>query len=282
MNDNMRIVIANQFKNESKRLRDWLEYYRDRGVTEFVLFDDHSTDGSREVIESVDGIHAVVMNSPFDALSFHNGKDTEAYKGDVSLALAISSNFRIIHNFVKKNYGPNTLLGFFDVDEYIVGYDKDLGKIIRSVASDWLMTSLCSFEIDSDYIDLNSDVPMIKQTTRTTSTINRTRCTRSTTVKSFINLGREDSNLAFSAPIDAVGESIHCCGIPSWHLYFNEKNQSVRGHYKNQPQTDDEGYSVDGRLLLAPPNVLKFLHYRKPAYDLETNKPLFDIDCFVP
>ena len=88
----MNIVIANQFKNESRRIPEWLEYYRDRGITEFVLVDDNSTDNSLEAINSVKGVNVSVLKSDSTNLPFQNSLDTERYKGDVSLAESISRN----------------------------------------------------------------------------------------------------------------------------------------------------------------------------------------------
>jgi|694.fasta_scaffold28635_8 hypothetical protein len=272
----MNIVIANQFKNESRRIPEWLEYYRDRGITEFVLVDDNSTDNSLEAINSVKGVNVSVLKSDSTNLPFQNSLDTERYKGDVSLADSISRNFRKIHKYVLGKYGTNTILGFFDVDEYIVGETSDLNKIIRETVSQYLMVSLCSFEIDSDTINIDSNTPLIKQSTRSTSTFGRTKCTRWGTVKSFANLSREDSNIIFSTPIEDYGESVHACGIPL----------KMRGgkltQFINQPKSDTDEEVTDGRLLLAQPKHLKFLHYRIPSYDLQINKPLFDTNHRVP
>ena len=274
----MKIVIANQFKNEGKRLREWLEYYRDRGITDFVLVNDHSTDNSIEVINSVVGVNVTVMDSPFNNLNFNNSKDTEHYKGNIALAETISTNFRRVHQFVLQKYGRETILGFFDVDEYIVGQTKNLAEVINATASQYLISSICSFEIDSDTIDLDSDVPFIKQTTRSTSTSSRYRCTRRSTAKSFANLNRKDSNLIFSVPVQAFGESIHGCGVPSKRLGFDAKGNPEYGHYVSQPINDTDECITDGRLCLVAPKTMKMLHYRKPSYDLATNKPLFDTD----
>ena len=273
----MNIVIANQFKNESRRIPEWLEYYRDRGITEFVLVDDNSTDNSLEAINSVKGVNVSVLKSDSTNLPFQNSLDTERYKGDVSLAESISRNFRKIHKYVLGKYGTNTILGFFDVDEYIVGETSDLNKIIRETVSQYLMVSLCSFEIDSDTINIDSNTPLIKQSTRSTSTFGRTKCTRWSTVKSFANLSREDSDTIFSVPINYYGESIHGCGVPSKMYSANNV-----GHFMNQPKSDTDEEVTDGRLLLAQPNRLKMLHYRIPSYDLQINKPLFDTNYRVP
>jgi hypothetical protein len=272
----MNIVIANQFKNESKRIPEWLEYYRDRGITEFVLVDDNSTDNSLEAINSVRGVNVSVLKSDSSNLSYQNSIDTERYRGDTSLAHSMSLNFRKVHKYVLDKYETNTILGFFDVDEYIVGETSDLNKIIRETISQYLMVSLCSFEIDSDTIDLDSNTPLLKQTTRSTSTLGRTKCTRRNTIKSFANLSRDDSNVIFSAPIDRYGESIHACGVPS--IIFD----GMLDHYANQPKSDTDENVTDGRLLLAQPKHLKFLHYRVPSYDLKINKPLFDTNHIVP
>lgn len=75
----MRIILANQFKNESLRIVEWLEYHRDRGIHDFILVDDHSTDDSVQKIQSVKGISAKILSSELPPLEFLNSQDTEAY-----------------------------------------------------------------------------------------------------------------------------------------------------------------------------------------------------------
>jgi len=273
----MNIVIANQFKNESKRIPEWLEYYRNRGITEFVLVDDNSTDNSLEAINSVNGVNVSVLKSDGPDLPFGNSVDTERYKGNVALADSISRNFRKVHKYVLQKYGTNTILGFFDIDEYIVGETTDLNSAIRETVVPYLMVSLCSFEIDSDTINVHSNTPLINQTTRSTSTYGRSKCTRWNTIKSFTNLSRDDSHMIFSVPVNYYGESIHACGVPS--KTFSSNNV---GHYESQPKNDTDESVTDGRLLLVQPKKLKFLHYRVPSYDMEFNKHLFNTNHRVP
>lgn len=273
----MNIVIANQFKNESKRIPEWLEYYRNRGITEFVLVDDNSTDNSLEAINSVNGVNVSVLKSDGPDLPFGNSVDTERYKGNVALADSISRNFRKVHKYVLQKYGTNTILGFFDIDEYIVGETTDLNSAIRETVAPYLMVSLCSFEIDSDTINVHSNTPLINQTTRSTSTYGRSKCTRWSTIKSFANLSRDDSNIIFSTPVTDYGESIHTCGVPSRTFSSN-----YVGHYESQPKNDTDETVTDGRLLLVQPKKLKFLHYRVPSYDMEFNKHLFNTNHRVP
>ena len=52
----MNIVLANQFKNEQNRLKEWLAYYKELKICDFILVDDHSSDNSLNEISKESAI----------------------------------------------------------------------------------------------------------------------------------------------------------------------------------------------------------------------------------
>lgn len=268
----MNIVLANQFKNEQNRLSEWLSYYRDRGIVDFILCNDHSTDDSIGRIQSVEGINCTVFDSPFNPLSFHNSNQTESYRGSHGLATNIAKNFKRCHEMAIERYGSNTILGFFDVDEFLMSEIGELPVVIKQQMSDCLLMSVCSFEVHSDIFNPLSHVPLLQQTTRSMSTENRFISERKT-FKSFCNLSRKDSLHVFNGDMSNVGAYIHACGIDI---------DSVFGvPTVDHPRNDSDMWKTNGWKMPSPKN-LKFLHYRSPTYISRSNFHLFDTDYIVP
>jgi hypothetical protein len=241
----MNIVIGNQFKNEQDRLEEWLLYYRELGIKDFILVNDHSTDNSVEIIKSIKDVNVNILNSQTNPLQFYNGNNTDKYRGNLQLAYNIILNFTRIHNYCLKHYGKNTALGFFDVDEFIFTNTPDLvTNVIKKLIHENPVLSIYSLEVNSEKFDLNSWVTL--QTTESMSIENRLKSTRAGVVKSFQNLNFVEIIDFFNdyEPYD-VGIPIHwgATKIP-----------------RDFPDTE----------------LLAFLHYRKPIYDPIINIPLCD------
>ena len=115
----MRIILATQFKNESARVVEWLEYYRDRSITDFLLCDDYSTDDTVAKIHSVQGVNVKIFPSLYPPNQFYNSKDTDLYKFDTKYIYSQHGNFKNIFEYACVNFDKNTALGFFDLDEFI-------------------------------------------------------------------------------------------------------------------------------------------------------------------
>jgi hypothetical protein len=71
----MKLELLAMMRNEAPVLREWIEHYLARGVTRIHLIDDHSTDGSRELAESVSEL---VTTYAFD-LDDAPGRQVRAY-----------------------------------------------------------------------------------------------------------------------------------------------------------------------------------------------------------
>lgn len=268
----MKVVLANQFKNETLRLVEWLEYYRDRGIVDFILCDDNSADDSIDKIRSVEGINCVIINSSSPPSKYESSKDAEMYRGDCGLALSISTNFKRMYEMVLDHYGKSTILGFFDVDEYLIGKTKDLSSCVRSCIDNHLLLSVCSFEVDSREFCLSANKRLTKQTTKSTSTENRFRSERKT-FKSFCSLFHQRQSELFTCPASYLGQTVHACGI---HV---EKEFGCDGP-KHPTLDSEEWYCGDWKL--ASPSTLKFLHYRIPSYIQPENYHLFDTEYSIP
>lgn len=249
----MIIVLANQFKNEEARLQEWLLYHKTLGITNFVLVDDHSTDRSVEIINSIKGINVDIIKSEFSPIQcFSNSKDTNRYAGNGSLAMNIAQNYKIIHDFVVKKYGTECYLGYFDVDEFIFSKNnEDIIKILNDNAENYPTLMLSSLEVNSFKFN-TVDGWLTLQTTNSMSEENRQKSTRSETIKSFQNLKLKDQfNFFENIQYYNIGIFIHAGAIhPSKGKYIN-------------------------------PNNLAFLHYRHPMYSPEINANLCDVDYDV-
>ena len=293
----MRIILANQFKNESLRIVEWLEYHRDQGIYDFILVDDHSTDDSVEKIKSVTGIRATVLPSELPPLKFMNSQDTEAYRGNERLAKVIVLNFNKVFQYVKEHYHQNTVLGFIDFDEFLFAdaSQKSVATLIAENIESYAVMSVSSFEVDSRKFHVTNG-SVLKQTTRSMSVKSRALSTRNFVVKSFINFSSPNLKYAYSSDQNEFWSQVHLSGMPlrtkknaSSVLLRNIKN--ILAHYllrkKREftvldsdfvPLHEGDRFVIPGIYLRLEPNTLKFLHYRFPTYDLEQNEHLLDQD----
>lgn len=286
----MKIVLGNQFKNEQSRIVEWLCYYRDRGITDFVLCNDHSTDDSIKKIHSVEGINCTLLNSVCQPSTFNNSKQTDYYAGNCAVAISISKNFKHIHEKVLKIYGNNVILGFFDVDEFLLGQTKNLSEEIINITSNYMMTSICGFDVDSDLFSLDEDIGVLKQTTRSMSVKNRHLSTRKSVIKSFLNLNKDEQNHFCSINPDDCNNSggyAHTGGLDRVKAFdvppYKPGVEDYGGHQPIVPSNENgEWHSPNKKWHLAPPKKLKYLHYRSSKKDTTINKKLFDEDYTIP
>jgi hypothetical protein len=242
----MNIVLCNQFKNESLRLKEWLLYNKCLGIKDFILIDDHSNDDSVEIINSIDGINVHILKSQTEVLHYENSKDTNNYAGMSNLAKNIITNFKMAHNYCLQKYGKNIYLGFFDVDEFIFYenyYCVNLVNLIERLMGDKPVLSLGSLEVNSDLFEVTGQW-VTKQTTKAISFDNKKISSRSETVKSFQNLNYSDMSVFYKTPMNLYGHHIHYGGVNPHECAF------------------------------APLEECAFLHYRKPMYHPEINKKL--------
>jgi len=292
----MKIVLASQFKNEAIRAVEWLEYYKARGIVDFILCDDHSTDDSIARINSVEGIKVKHFSSQSVPTRFSGSSDTELYKWDLEHPQNQHTNFRRMFAYACEHYGPDTAIGFLDMDEFIfTNRDAPLHQVISEKIKPYAVMSICSFEVDSRTFELNGS-NLLDQTTRSMSVENRAISTRRTTVKSFIQLGHPLSKYAFTEPIPEIGAGIHTAGLPlssrqTWPKLIRKRlknwlrmivGSGPKRWYALEsvwvPQHLHDSFALEDLWLRVDPFSLSYLHYRTPSYDMPINGPLFDYD----
>ena len=246
----MNVILCNQFKNEALRLKEWLLYNKEIGVSNFILINDHSTDDSIDIIKSIKDITVHIINAKTPQTTFNNSRDTNSYQGDLTLAANLIINYRYAHNFCLNTYGRDTYLGFFDVDEFIFYREypnKNLLDIIENKFDNKPVLCIGSLEVDSNLFDINARY-ITKQTTRAMSFENKSKGTRSATVKSFQNLQYNDLTLFYKEPLHEYGIHIHQGGVTEIHCAY------------------------------MPLNKCAFLHYRSPMYNPDINRQLCNTD----
>ncbi len=101
------IAVVAIMKDEAQHLVDWMKFHILAGVTHFFLYDDGSTDGSRELAESVSGASTVVI--PWKLT-------VKTVKPRVGLSRQVLAYCHAIENFG----GAFRWMAFIDIDEYIV------------------------------------------------------------------------------------------------------------------------------------------------------------------
>lgn len=243
----MKIVLANQFKNEQRRLKEWLLYNKALGVTDFILVDDYSTDESVKIIKSIKGITVHILPSLTEKTGYSGSADTNVYAGISHLAQNIVKNYKQIHKYCLDVYGKNVYLGFFDVDEFIFYKDygtKSLLSVIQENIKDKPVMCLGSLEVNSDMFSLSKDEWLTQQTTTAMSFESKFQGTRKDTVKSFQNLSYNNLSVFYKTSERLYGHHVHSGGVPPELCSFT------------------------------PLETCAFLHYRMPIYHPEINKIL--------
>lgn len=241
----MKIILANQFKNEALRIEEWLKYHQELGFKDFVLMDDNSNDDSIKIAKSINNINVDILTFKNNRTAFNGSIDTDRYRGSTEFAKNISDSFIKIHNYCYDKYGKDVVIGFFDVDEFIFSENNlDITSFIKEKINDLPVLSIFGFEVNSNNFNVNNGWVTL-QTTLSMSYENKLKSTKKTNIKSFQNLNFKDK-ISFFEPCLKYGNYggiIHNGGV-------NDEN--------------------------VPPNYLDlaFLHYRYPIYDPETNIPL--------
>lgn len=244
------LILGTHMKNERPRVREWLAYHAALGFSAAYLVDDAATDGTPEEALRAGQAHSVrVRSMPSTSpacLRERGSEDTEAYRGNTRLALAIIEGFKRILDAVRSDYPNGACLALIDVDEFLFCRDpvnQPAETIRRAHAGIGDLLIPPSYEVDSRTFDPAAG-PVTAQSTRSMSSAARRRCTRAEVGKAVLFTDRPAP--FFSEPLTRYGAHIHRGGVPD-------------GYHRVA-----EGYD------------LAFLHYRKPMYDPEHNGELFD------
>jgi hypothetical protein len=241
----MKIVLANQFKNEEKRLEEWLLYNKALGVTDFILVNDHSTDNSLNIIKNIKGITVHVLTSEYPPDNrMYSSIDTQKYANGGWVAGTIAKNFIKIHEFCIKKYGREVFLGFFDVDEFIF-FDTNkttLLDLVKNNIENYPVFGLSSTEVNCDTFNVDGSW-LTLQNYVATSPETQAISTRGGTAKVFQNLNYPDLTIFYKNKND-VGGIVHCGGVEMSQVKYY------------------------------PRELCAFLHFRKPMYSPEINRKL--------
>lgn len=245
----MKIVLANQFKNEENRLEEWLLYNKALGITDFILVNDHSTDNSVKIIQSVKGVTVHILDSEYlPDNTMYSSIDTHKYQNGGGVAGTIAKNFRRIHDFCLKTYGKEVYLGFFDVDEFIF---LDISKttlleLIKTNIQNYAVLGISSTEVNCNTFNIDGSWLTLQNYTAT-SPKNQEISTRGGTAKSFQNLNYIDPTIFYRGHCSTdVGSIVHSGGVDISNIKY------------------------------CPRESCAFLHFRKPMYSPEINRILCD------
>jgi glycosyltransferase involved in cell wall biosynthesis len=75
----VRLGIVSVFQNEGGSLKEWIRFHQAQGFTRFYLFDDKSTDNSREVLAPFVADGTVTLGVTSDLPKFVAGRQPEAF-----------------------------------------------------------------------------------------------------------------------------------------------------------------------------------------------------------
>lgn len=123
------LAICALIRDEAPYMAEWLEFHRLVGVSRFVLYDDHSTDGTRNVI---------LEHDRGDITLYHHGPawDSPEYDG-ISMPMGWHTYLQArAFAHYDQHHGPETFwCAYIDPDEYL--FHESI---------DWLPTALEPFE----------------------------------------------------------------------------------------------------------------------------------------
>lgn len=114
----MKIAVVCIVKNECDYILEWLAYYRSvLGVTDFIIADNISDDGTTQLLEALDQ-SKLIKRIHFPRIELERGIQADAY------------------NHILKEYGSKyDYMAFVDADEFIVNNtDLDFKKLLKRIA----------------------------------------------------------------------------------------------------------------------------------------------------
>ena len=119
------LAICTMFKNEGRWLREWIEYHRLVGVEHFYLYDNESTDNSREVLQPYveQGLVDVILWK-----NIHEHWDPRGGSYD-------NYQIKAFNDCISRTVGTVSWLAVIDVDEYLVPTGKNLQQILAAAES---------------------------------------------------------------------------------------------------------------------------------------------------
>ncbi len=146
----MQHCIISQFKNECKRLEEWIMYHFCQGIDSFILFDDFSQDDSRSILNRIQQkipISIQIFNTDENCGIDYN-RYIKRQARSISKGLQIASHVN-----------SECICYIIDVDEFLNG--NDLSKTISEITSD-LFSSMAQSHIYVQSFDVRDDFSLEK------------------------------------------------------------------------------------------------------------------------
>jgi hypothetical protein len=152
--------IVTQFKNEKSRIKEWIEFHFKNGFDKILIYLDHPTDGSDELIKDLvksnsNLIYFYVKNSL--NINYTTAND---YGGNEKFIRCLRENYLNGLNYIKTNFviSEDDWVAFIDVDEFLVktGAD-DLNTFLQKINNKINRIYLTSYDMKCP-LDLSKSV----------------------------------------------------------------------------------------------------------------------------
>ena len=157
-------TIVTQIRNEEKRLIDWLEYHKNIGVDEFLIYLDNSDDNSEKILNDNKEKYNIIIDYAKQIGNYIDGENPNNYgKSSAYLRINESATRSIIYLKEKyKNVEHWTL--FVEVDEFInLQKVKNLQELIEKTNKNTKRIYMSSYDYKCPF-DLDSDISVYHQT----------------------------------------------------------------------------------------------------------------------
>lgn len=119
------LSVCAMFKNESKNIREWIEYHRIIGVDHFYLYENGANDGFMKVLRPYINRKMVTLIPWPDNIQKQEGENL--YKWSLSTQIPAYENAIILH---ARN--DTEWLIFLDIDEFILPVDGTLSELLEN------------------------------------------------------------------------------------------------------------------------------------------------------
>ena len=170
-------AICNQFRNEKNKIKDWVLYNIEEGFNTFILFDDHSTDDSEEIVrdtiekcdKDIKLYYQYTDNN--QEKKYESCLSTDEYQNDSSLHARVSRSFLSGLNIFKSICDDSDFhyCAFVDIDEILVSNRSE--KITDIVSNMFLEKKVNhlyvqSYDVNTTGLENDRDIFYKDQTTR--------------------------------------------------------------------------------------------------------------------
>ena len=242
-------------KNESRRLHDWILYHAHQGVELFVMFDDHSSDDTKDKIRDIAnkyGLEIIIEDQDRigDVIPDEYAMRPDKYYFNQSMCDRI---LRCLTkgNQIIKNIDPEYAVALLDIDEFVVTGGKEN---LRTV-------------VDQTFGERSEDCPSRKQILVNSFDVTplyewKDRWTTEDTTKDRWSIEETSNHKVWKTRCKPIIVSKYMDECVFCHVPFEEfKDPSWNIHaHAELIFKARERYSVD-------PETIRMHHFRKPVLD---------------